>query len=115
MTIERPRASAGDACLRTVTPRGRKTSKRPILPVLLIGFLLGAAVGCGERDEPAGFMSQVMKVGELPEPVLGAARKALPGITFDEAWKNLDRGASSSLTRSAAARPTARSGKFASR
>src|SRR5438445_239873 len=48
MTIERPRASAIDACPTTVTPRGRRTAAWPILPVHLIGFLLGAAVGCGE-------------------------------------------------------------------
>ena len=27
----------------------------------------------------------------MPEAVLGSARRELPGVKFEEAWKNLDR------------------------
>lgn len=32
-----------------------------------------------------------VKIADIPDDVMSAARKSLPGINFNEAWKNLDR------------------------
>ena len=34
---------------------------------------------------------QAVKFDEVPEPVRDAAKKAIPGVDLNEAWKNLDR------------------------
>src|SRR4051794_21851502 len=46
--------------------------------------------GCGERDAPPDTARQVVGVAEVPAGVLAAARKALPGVKFEDAWKNVD-------------------------
>jgi hypothetical protein len=48
--------------------------------------------GCGEPGVTPTTVRRAIPVGELPEPVLKAAKKAVPGVDFKEAWKNLDRG-----------------------
>lgn len=52
---------------------------------------LSAGVGCDRDELPEGFSRKPVPVAEVPEGVMGAARKELPGVQFDEAWKNLDR------------------------
>jgi hypothetical protein len=49
------------------------------------------AAGCGEDEGPPPVSRQRIEIKDLPETVSGAAKKALPGITFTEAWGNLDR------------------------
>jgi hypothetical protein len=34
---------------------------------------------------------QAVKIDEVPETVRTAAGKAIPGVKFNDAWKNLDR------------------------
>jgi hypothetical protein len=53
----------------------------------LAAALLGA--GCGERDEPP-FGRHKVELQAVPEPVMKAAHKELPQITFEDAWENLD-------------------------
>ena len=48
--------------------------------------------GCGEPGVTSTTVRRAIPVGELPEPILKAAKKAVPGVDFQEAWKNLDRG-----------------------
>jgi hypothetical protein len=48
------------------------------------------AAGCGgEHDEPA-FGRHKVELSEVPEPVMKAAKKELPQITFEDSWQNLD-------------------------
>jgi hypothetical protein len=62
------------------------TSRRLAATALL------ALAGCGEPGITSDTVRKPVPVGELPDPVLKAARKAIPGVEFNEAWKNLDRG-----------------------
>jgi hypothetical protein len=52
----------------------------------IAGFL-----GCGDHDGPPGITKQAVKFEDVPDSVRAAARKAIPGVNFNEAWKNLDR------------------------
>src|SRR4051812_33160591 len=66
-------------------PRPRRAG---FAPCLLLALL---AAACGEREEPPPYGRQTITISEVPAPVLGAARRELPQIQFNEAWKNLDR------------------------
>jgi hypothetical protein len=58
---------------------------------MALALALPIAGGCGEDpDLPKGVRKKIA-VDEIPEPIRAAAQKALPGIKFTEAWKNLDR------------------------
>jgi hypothetical protein len=61
-----------------------------------MGLVLLAVVlpfpGCGEHDEPPGTTKQAVNFEDVPENVRAAASKAIPGIKFNEAWKNIERG-----------------------
>jgi len=57
----------------------------------LAAFAVGVA-GCGDHDEPPGLTKQAVKFDDVPENVRTAAKKAIPGINLNEAWKNLERG-----------------------
>src|SRR5689334_4066561 len=57
-----------------------------IVPMVLA---LVAASGCEREEQPAS--RQPIAVAELPVVVRDAAKKALPDVTFNESWKNLDR------------------------
>ncbi len=46
--------------------------------------------GCGDSDQPRGLTKQAIKFDEVPENVRTAARKAIPSVKLDEAWKNFD-------------------------
>ena len=48
--------------------------------------------GCGEHDELPEITKQAVKLDDVPENVRTAATKAIPGVKFDEAWKNLATG-----------------------
>jgi hypothetical protein len=60
--------------------------------VLLALALAGLAVGCGENELPPGFSRKVVDIKDVPEPVMKAARKTIPGIDFKEAWSNHEKG-----------------------
>ena len=49
-----------------------------------------ATTGC-DNDRPAGLSRRATTIKELPEPVLAAAKKAIPGVEFQDAWRNVDR------------------------
>lgn len=61
------------------------------LRLLVLATALVAPSGCGEVEEKEGFSRKPVTVDALPAPVGDAAKKALPGIKFDDAWQNLDR------------------------
>ncbi len=69
---------------------------RPRLPRILKATAIAVAVlcfpGCGEHDEPPEITKQAVKFDDVPEDVRDAANKAIPGIKFTEAWKNLGPG-----------------------
>ena len=59
-------------------------------PMLALAALLIA--GCGGSDvEPGRMARRTLTLDEVPQTAVDAASKALPGITFDEAWGNVDR------------------------
>jgi hypothetical protein len=65
----------------------------PIVSRILRGAALAAIVccfaGCGERELPPGITKVAVKFDEVPENVRAAAKKAIPGIDFKEAWQNV--------------------------
>src|SRR3954468_1553180 len=91
MTIDRSRDPASDTRRGEVSRSARIPRRSLSIRALVLGLIVLASPGCGDRDEPAGFRGQAVKVDELPEAVRGAAKKAMPGVSLDEAWKNLDR------------------------
>jgi hypothetical protein len=74
-------------------------STRPALAALVLRVARAAAViasvlgfiGCGDHDEPRGMTKAAVAFDDVPEPVRAAAKKAISGVNFNEAWKNLDR------------------------
>src|SRR5579863_6954624 len=58
---------------------------------LALALVAPMASGCSEDEGPPPVSRRRIEIKNLPETVLGAAKKALPGITFEEAWGNLDR------------------------
>jgi hypothetical protein len=66
-----------------------RTAPRWWAPVLM-GLLVLS--GCNEPGISSTTVRRPIPVGEIPEPILKAAKKAVPGVDFREAWKNLDRG-----------------------
>jgi hypothetical protein len=66
----------------------RRSLRIPVAVVVSCAVMLG---GCGEHDEPPGLTRQTVAFDGVPESVRDAARKAVPGVKLDEAWKNLDR------------------------
>lgn len=82
---------------REITPAAASGPARPRMARVLRASAMAAAVaigaaGCGEHDEPPGIAKQSVKFDEVPENVRAAAAKAVPGIPFKEAWKNLETG-----------------------
>jgi hypothetical protein len=74
----------------SIDPPARPTTRRRALGLLLAPLTLLAIPACGEPDKPARFARRAVPISEVPEPVMTAAKKALPGVNFDESWKNLD-------------------------
>ncbi len=84
MTIEAgPAAAAWPGAGRARRPRLRNA--------LVVACAVAALGGCGEHDEPPGMTKQAVAFDDVPATVRGAAGKAVPGVKFSEAWKNLDR------------------------
>ena len=48
--------------------------------------------GCGDHDALPEMTKQAVKFDDVPENVRTAATKAIPGVNFNEAWKNLEQG-----------------------
>jgi hypothetical protein len=65
-----------------------RTGRVPIALAVLLA--VGALGGCGDRDEPPGITKQAIAFDDVPAGVRDAARKAVPQVKLDEAWKNLD-------------------------
>lgn len=53
---------------------------------VLAGLALAAAVGCGGGEANR----VVIELSEVPANVMDVAKKELPGVTFDKAWKKKD-------------------------
>ncbi len=51
---------------------------------LLMAALFLATWGCGEEDRLA---EDAVPLDQVPAPALEAARKELPGVKFENAWK----------------------------
>jgi len=87
-----------------ITERGKEPEWAPRLPgrdgrphlaqIVNVTVLVAAVFGfqgCGEHDELPDITKQAVKFDDVPEVVRAAATKAIPGVKFDEAWKNLAR------------------------
>jgi hypothetical protein len=68
----------------------RSPAFRLALLVTALTAALSSSPGCGDAELPA-LTKQAVKVDDVPEAVRAAARKAVPGVNLNEAWKNLDR------------------------
>jgi hypothetical protein len=89
MTIEQPIEPEGP-----VNPAGSGALPRPtrILKAWAFVAVILGLYGCGDHDALPDMTKQVVKFDEVPENVRTAATKAIPGVDFKEAWKNLDTG-----------------------
>lgn len=76
--------------LATIGQRSRLT-RRVVSWVLLVSLSALFAPGCHDADRPPGLSRRAVPIAEVPEAVVNAAKTTLPGIEFNEAWKNLDR------------------------
>jgi hypothetical protein len=56
---------------------------------VLAAALSAGAPGC-EHEQPTGTVKQVIDLSTLPPNVRQAAQNALPGVTLQDAWKNVD-------------------------
>ncbi len=90
MTIEALSEHAGSssAAGSAARPRPSRILKATAIAVAVLGF-----PGCGEHDELPEITKQAVKYDDVPKNVRTAATKAIPGIKFTEAWKNLAPGA----------------------
>jgi hypothetical protein len=84
----------GPAAATRPGPRPSRSPRRSrrLLGALVVSCAVAGIGGCGEHDEPPGLTKQKVAFDDVPAPVRDAARKAVPGVKLDEAWKNLDRG-----------------------
>ena len=57
---------------------------------VLLATWLGPS-GCGDPDLPPALTKQAVKFDDVPDAVRAAARKAVPQVNLNEAWKNIDR------------------------
>jgi hypothetical protein len=57
---------------------------------LAAGFLIASLNSCGDADLPPGLTKKTVSIDEVPGTVRAAAKKAIPGVEFKEAWQNLD-------------------------
>ena len=53
---------------------------------LILVLSTASAAGCGARNVFEG--DEMVPLEKIPAPVLEAAKKAIPGITFNKAWKS---------------------------
>lgn len=47
--------------------------------------------GCGEARDKPSLSRKIITVDQVPEEVLAAAKKALPGVDFSDGWQNIRR------------------------
>ena len=52
-------------------------------------FVTMAAQGCDD-ELPEGVVRETTTLAEVPEKVMTEAKRVLPGVTFQDAWKNVD-------------------------
>jgi hypothetical protein len=57
---------------------------------LAAALLIATLGGCGDSDLPPGLTKKAVSIDEVPGTVRAAAKKAIPGVEFKEAWQNLD-------------------------
>lgn len=77
--------------IEATTVRGR-IKRAQILMATAMAVAIVVSPGCGDPDEPPGITKAAVKFDEVPENVRAAAAKAVPGIPFKEAWKNVEAG-----------------------
>jgi len=61
-----------------------------LLLALATSLLLAGLGGCGDHDLPPGLTKKAVSIDNVPGTVRAAAKKAIPGVEFKEAWQNLD-------------------------
>jgi hypothetical protein len=89
MTIDQISRDAGPS--QSPERSGVRTPARILLAMTLAGCAF-CIQGCGgDADLPPGIGKEVVKMDDVPELVRDAARKAIPGVDLNEAWKNVDR------------------------
>jgi hypothetical protein len=86
MTIEQTAKSeqTGHPARKRTWPRHPRILLETMFLAAVFGF-----VGCGDHDELPEVTKQAVKFDDVPENVRTAANKAIPGVKFNEAWKNL--------------------------
>jgi hypothetical protein len=57
---------------------------------LATSLLIAGLGGCGDTDLPPGLTKKAVSIDDVPGAVRAAAKKAVPGVEFKEAWQNLD-------------------------
>ena len=58
----------------------------------ILGFsTAGFVSGCGEHDERPETTKKAVVFDEVPETLRDAAKKAIAGVEFNEAWQNIDK------------------------
>jgi hypothetical protein len=88
MIIDPLSSVAGNA--RSPVPSGARIPGQILTAIAMAGSLF-CFQGCGgEKDRPPEFTKEAVKMDEVPELVRDAAKKAIPGVDFKEAWKNVD-------------------------
>jgi hypothetical protein len=55
----------------------------------LLALAVFAASGC-DREQPPNTTRQIVAVKDVPENILTEAKKAVPDVKFEDAWKNVD-------------------------
>jgi hypothetical protein len=87
MTIEPTPGSAG--CAMSDSRRVISVPGGLVL-ALTAGLLIAGLGGCGDPDLPPGLTKKAVSIDDVPGTVRVAAKKAIPGVEFKEAWQNLD-------------------------
>src|SRR2546430_2133237 len=71
-----------------------RKARRALVKVALLVAFAGSSVvfcGCDNDAAPPGGYKRSIEFAKLPPSVLSAAQKAISGVTFNEAWENLDK------------------------
>lgn len=70
--------------------------RRSVLGAISGSLLLVAGLltlpGCGEEGVTPDTIRKSIPIAEVPEPVLKAAQKDMPDVTFTDAFQNLEKG-----------------------
>ncbi len=68
-----------------------KFDPRRLCLVSLFALMCLALPGCGEPERARNLSRRTVEIGDIPEPVVAAAKKQLPDVEFADAWQNMDR------------------------